>query len=168
MKLVYLLSGCRQSRFLLALIISIFSANAIADGKYDVTSVKNYSTEFKSNQPIDVNLDVSGVKLDSVFFEAKNLQAFVILRNRTPVSVNPTVGVSLFDSQNKLIATGIDTTDFSFTGDSISAGEQKNIKLSFDRFINDYKEVASFKLVYSLGAERATTSSGSSSRDEDF
>jgi len=154
-----------QFGVIIALLLSVFSTVAIA-GKYEVIGSKNYFAKIKVHSPIDVNLEVSGVKLDSIFFDKNHIQAFVILRNRTPVSVNPTVGVSVFDKAGKMIASGIDISEFSFTGDGIDPGEQKNIKLGLNKFISDFKDADSFQLVFSLGRE-ITTGGGDSRGDED-
>lgn len=147
------------------LLISTIMSTATASG-YEVNSTKNYYAKFIAQTPIDVGLDVNGVKLDSVFFDKNAMQAFLILRNRTPVSANPTVGVSVFDKKGKMIATGIDVTEFSFTGESISAGNQKNIKLSLNKFINDFNDADSFQIVFSLG-KYSNTSADNNSVDGD-
>lgn len=139
---------------LLALLLTGFTPAALADAEYIVTASKTFSGAFKPQEPIDVNLEVSGVRLGSVFFDEDKIQAFIILNNRTPIAVNPKVGVSLFDAKGKLLATGIDASSFSFTGDKISAGDQKNVELAFGKFINDFKDVASFQLVFSLGKDK--------------
>lgn len=152
----------------IVLLLTVFSSSAIASG-YDVASAKNYTAKIQLQSPIDINLEVNGVKLDSIFFDREKLEAFVILRNRTPSSVNPNVGVALFDKKGKLLATGIDSTGFSFTGGDIDAGDQKNFKLDFSRYINDYKKVSKFQLVFSLGKEKKEKSSDdASSSDDDY
>jgi hypothetical protein len=159
-----------QRSMLLAMLLSSLSTVALADTGYEVAASKTYSSRIKLQQPIDVNLEVNGVKLDSVFFDKEKVQAFVILLNRTPSSVSPKVGISLFDAKGKLLATGVDVTGFSFSGDNISAGDQKNIELSFGKFINDYKNVNSFQLVFSLGKVKAppANSKPSSANEADF
>jgi len=156
----------------LAALFSLLSlsafTNASAESQYNVSTAKNYYAKFKAQQPIDIGLDVHGVKLDSIFFDKSTLQAFIILMNRTPVAVSAEVGVSIFDSKGKLIASGIDVTGFSFTGDKVDPGKQKNIKLSFDKFINDYSDAATFQLVFSIYEEVVSKSSGSSVSDDDF
>ena len=147
--------------------ISAFTT-ASAEPQYNVTTAKNYYAKFKAQQPIDIGLDVHGVKLDSVFFDKSNLQAFIILMNRTPVAVSAEVGVSVFDSKGKLIASGIDVTGFSFTGDKVDPGKQKNVKLSFDKFLNDFSNAATFQLVFSIYEEVVSKSSGASTSDDDF
>ncbi|PIE43020.1 MAG: hypothetical protein CSA50_07445 [Gammaproteobacteria bacterium] len=126
------------------------SQSSLAEDGYKVVASKTFSTRLKTQQPIDIGLEVNGVRLNSIFFDKDKMEAFLIFRNRTPVKVTTEVGVALFDSSGKLVATGIDVTGFSFSGDSVGAGEQKNVKLAFARFINDYSEARSFQLVFTI------------------
>lgn len=152
--------------FLMALIAAL-SSQAMADDQYKTQGSKSYKANIKTQRPIQIGMEVSGVALDSVFFDKGTLQAFVILMNRTPVEVRAEVGIALFDARGKLLATGIDVTGFSFTGDKVRAGDQKNVKLSFDKFLNDYSNVASFQLVFSV-AEQSNDKSGANVSDSDF
>jgi hypothetical protein len=152
--------------FLMAF-IAAFSSQAMAEGQYKIQGSKSYKTNIKTQQPIQIGLEVSGVALDSVFFDKSTLQAFVILMNRTPVAVSAEVGIALFDARGKLLATGIDVTGFSFTGDKVRAGDQKNVKLSFDKFLNDYSDVASFQLVFSV-VEETKNKTGANVNNSDF
>ena len=151
------------------LLISVFS-NVSATPLYNTTASKNFHSAFKAQQPIDIGFSVNGVKLDSIFFDKKTRQGFIILVNRTPAAVTTEIGVSIFDSKGKIIASGIDISGFSFSGDHIDPGEQKNVKLSFDKHLNDYSKAATFQLVFSMYEEIQTKSSGSTdiSNDEDF
>lgn len=144
-----------------------FGSQAMAAGQYKIQGSKSYKANIKTQQPIQIGMEVSGVALDSVFFDKSSLQGFVILMNRTPVAVSAEVGISLFDARGKLLATGIDVTGFSFTGDKVRAGDQKNVKLSFDKFLNDYSDVASFQLVFSV-VEETADKSGANVSNSDF
>lgn len=132
------------------LIISLFtlSAGAVsAANKYEVIEAQSFSSKMTGNTPIDVGLEVRGVKLESVYF-GDNMQALLIFWNRSPTTVRPEVGIALFDKSGKLLGTG-------YQGDAIrrkavGAGKKMNYKLYFDKFISDYSKVASFKLVFSI------------------
>lgn len=144
-----------RSGVLAAALVAVQTPLAAAESGYEVTASRTYSSSMKLQQPIDVNMEVSGVKLDSVFFDKDKLQAFIIIINRTPTPVYPKVGISLFDNRGKLIATGIDVTGFNFSGDKVGAGKQKNIELSFSKFINDFNNASSFQMVFALGKDKA-------------
>ena len=116
-----------------------------------MTGTSTFSAAIKVQEPIDLNMEVGGVKLSSVFFDPDKMQAFVILQNRTPIAVTPKVGIALFDAKGKMLATGLDVTAFSFSGEKVSPGDQKNIELSFAKFINEFTNAASFQVVLSLG-----------------
>ena len=135
------------------LIISalIFSTQAFsAEKRLTVLASKNVTGKFVAQKPIDINIDVNGVKLDSIYFDTKKLQAFIILRNRTPSTVTPKVGLAIFGDKNKLIASGEDAKGFSFSSDNIGAGEQKNINLAIGSFLNDFKKAKRFQIVFSI------------------
>lgn len=148
-------------------VIAAFSSQAMAEGQFKIQGSKSHKANIKTQQPIQIGMEVSGVALDSVFFDKSSLQAFVILMNRTPVAVSAEVGIALFDARGKLLATGIDVTGFSFTGDKVRAGDQKNVKLSFDKFLNDYSDVASFQLVFSV-VEETKSKTGANVSNSDF
>lgn len=147
--------------------IAVFTSQAMAESQYKIQSTKTHKANIKIQQPIQIGMEVSGVTLDSAFFDKSSLQAFIILINRTPVTVNAEVGIALFDARGKLLATGIDVTGFSFTGDKVRAGDQKNVKLSFDKFLNDYSNVASFQLVFSV-VEETRSKTGANVNNSDF
>jgi len=135
----------------LLFVVTLFSCQlSYAQDGYNVVASKNFSTKLKTQQPIDIDLEVNGVRLNSVFFDNDKLEAFLILQNRTPAKVTTEVGVALFDSKGKLVATGIDVSEFSFSGDTIDAGDHKNVKLAFPKFINDYSQAKTFQLVFSI------------------
>lgn len=152
--------------FLMAF-MAAFSSQAMAEGQYKIQGSKNHKANIKIQQPIQIGMEVSGVALDSVFFDKSSLQAFVILMNRTPIAVSAEVGIALFDARGNLLATGIDVSGFSLTGDKVRAGNQKNVKLSFDKFLNDYSNVASFQLVFSV-VEETKTKTGANVTNSDF
>lgn len=147
--------------------IAAFSSQTMAEGQYKIQGSKSHKANIKIQQPIQVGMEVSGVALDSVFFDKSTLQAFIILMNRTPVAVSSEVGIALFDARGKLLATGIDVSGFSFTGNKVRAGSQKNVKLSFDKFLNNYADVASFQLVFSV-VEETSDKSGANVNNSDF
>lgn len=152
--------------FLMAF-IAVFSSQTMAESQYKIQGSKTHKANIKIQQPIQIGMEVSGVALDSVFFDKSSQQAFIILMNRTPVAISAEVGIALFDARGKLLATGINVTGFSFTGDKVRAGDQKNVKLSFDKFLNDYSDVASFQLVFSV-VEQTRNKTGADVNNSDF
>lgn len=145
---------------LMAVLLAGLSPVALAGTGYEVSGSSTFASDIKLQMPIDVNLDVNGVKLGSVFFDTDKVHAFVILQNRTPIAVSPKVGVSLFDAAGKLLATGVDVTPFSFSGDNVGPGKQKNVELDFSKFINSYENVGSFQVVFSIGKTKEAPSQG--------
>lgn len=134
--------------------LAIFFApvGVYAKSKTEILGAVSYQRSMIAGTPIEVGIRLKGVKLESIFF-GKN-EALVILWNKTPESVKPNIGIALFDRRGKLVATGFDSRTFKMP---LRAGKQGNYKLRFDKFISNYKAVASFKLVFSL---TKTTSGG--------
>jgi len=132
------------------LIISLFTLSAgsvSAATGFEVIEAQSFSGKMTSNTPIDVGLEVRGVKLESVYF-GDNVEALLIFWNRSPATVRPEVGIALFDKSGKLLGTGYPSA--SPRRKAVRSGKQMNYKLHFDKFISDYSKVASFKLVYSI------------------
>ncbi|PID43919.1 MAG: hypothetical protein CSB48_03805 [Proteobacteria bacterium] len=123
---------------------------SLAGDGYQVVASKTITKQLGVQRPIDLDLEVNGVRLSSVFFDKNKLEAFLILQNRTPERVTTEVGIGLFDRNGRLVATGIDASGFSFSGDSIDAGGQKNVKLAFPKFINEFSEARTFQLVFTI------------------
>ena len=143
-----IVSNLKSITQLLVISLLTLSAGAVsAATKFEVIEAQSFSSKMIGNIPIDVGLEVRGVKLESVYFD-DNLQALAIFWNRSPNTVRPEVGIALFDKSGKLLGTG-------YQGDAIrrkavGAGKKMNYKLYFDKFISDYSKVASFKLVFSI------------------
>ncbi len=135
------------SRFTMACMLLLFLPTVVLAASYEVSSVKTYSAPMKAGQPLDVGLEVKGVKLESIFFD-QNQEALLILWNKTPTKVRPEIGVALFDNKGRLLATGYRTKRVG--AQMIRPGKQKNYRLKFDKFIEDYTKVAKFQLVFSL------------------
>ena len=134
------------------LIISLFtlSAGAVsAASKFEVIEAQSFSGKMTGNTPIDVGLEVRGVRLESVYF-GDNLEALLIFWNRSPATVRPEVGIALFDKSGKLLGTGYQSD--SLRRRAVRSGKQMNYKLHFDKFIDGYSKVASFQLVFSIVA----------------
>lgn len=132
------------------LIISLFTLSAgsvSAATGFEVIEAQSFSGKMTSNTPIDVGLEVRGVKLESVYF-GDNMQALLIFWNRSPNTVRPEVGIALFDKSGKLLGTGYQGD--TFRRKAVGAGKKMNYKLYFDKFISDYSKVASFQLVFSI------------------
>jgi hypothetical protein len=161
-------SVLRRNALLTVVLLVGLSSGAIADTGYIVSASSTFSADFRPQEPITVSMEVRGVMLGSVFFDDAKMNGFLILQNRTPISVTPKVGVSLYDGTGKLIATGIDVTPFSFSGDDIRPGDQKNIELSFGKFINDYSNVKKFQIVLSVGKPKGPPADSKSSADHNI
>ena len=133
---------------LLIILLFTLSASAVsAANKFEVQGTLTYSGTMAGNIPIDVGLEVLGVKLESVYF-SENMSVLVILWNRTPNTVRPEVGIALYDKSGKLLGTGYQS--YSIGRTTVRGGKQMNYWLHFDKFINDYSNVARFELVFSI------------------
>lgn len=150
------------TRTLIAFLLILSTGTAVAATKNEVKGSITYSHKMVTGSPIDVGLEVRGVKLESLYF-SENMEALVILWNKTPVSVHPEVGIALFDKSGKLLGTG--TKSSKLGSSNVRAGKQKNYTLQFDRFMNDYSKVAKFQLIFSI-IEKKTGSSSKGSREE--
>ncbi|EDY86094.1 hypothetical protein GP5015_2004 [gamma proteobacterium HTCC5015] len=136
---------------------------AQAAGNVTVGASKPFYSKFAANTPIDINLQVQGVTLGSIYFSQGDRSALAIVQNKTPAVVTPKVGVSLYDAKGNLLAVGEYKKQGVFSNDSVKAGEQANINLDFSGFVNDYSKVATFKLVFSVTQKAKPSSSGGSS-----
>ncbi|MEE9447432.1 MAG: hypothetical protein V3V09_05700 [Arenicellales bacterium] len=100
------------------------------------------------NQPIDLNMNIMGVKAESIYFGEK--EALVILWNRTPTSVKAYLGLALFDSAGKIMGTGTIRIKNVLNLGGIRSGKQKSYRLNYDKFINNIENVSSYQLVFSV------------------
>ena len=101
------------------------------------------------NQPIDLSMNIRGVKAESIYFGEK--EALVILWNRTPKSMETHLGLALFDSEGQIMGTSIIRIENIFDlGGKIRSGKQKGFRLNYEQFINDIKNVSSYQLVFSV------------------
>ena len=141
-------SAIKSITQLLIILLFTLSAGAVsAATKFEVIEARSFSGKMAGNIPIDVGLEVRGVKLESVYF-GDNMEALFIFWNRTPATVRPEVGIALFDKSGKLLGTGYQRD--SIRRRAVRSGKQMNYKLHFDKFIDDYSKVASFQLVFSI------------------
>jgi hypothetical protein len=142
-------SAIKSITQLLIILLFTLSAGAVsAATKFEVIEALSFSGKMTGNNPVDVGLEVRGVKLESVYFGDK-MEALFIFWNRSPATVRPEVGIALFDKSGKLLATGSDQSG-SLRRMTVRSGKQMNYKLHFDKFIDDYSKVASFQLVFSI------------------
>jgi len=124
----------------LSLLSSVASANILRDSTNGAIVI---------NQPIDLNMNIKGVKAESIYFGEK--EALIILWNRTPKSVKAHLGLALFDNDGNIMGTGIvRIEDFLNLGGTVRSGKQKSFRLNYADFINDIENVASYQLVFSL------------------
>ncbi|MBL4865262.1 MAG: hypothetical protein JKY67_02670 [Pseudomonadales bacterium] len=151
---------------LLITFVLIFTSHAVfAATKSEVVGSLTYSHKMAPATPIDIGLELQGVKVESIYF-SENMEALAILWNKTPMTVRPEIGVALFDKSGKLIGTG--QSSAKFKSSSIRAGKQKNYTLQFDKFLNDYKNVAKFQLIFSIVEKKADSSKNSRDSDDGF
>jgi len=150
------------ARLLVSALLILSAGQVSAAPGFTIKEALTYTGKMTPNSPIDVGLDVRGVKLESIFF-GDNMEALVILWNKTPATVRPEVGIGLFDKSGTLLATGYASSKFSSS--TVRAGKQKNVTLRFDKFIENYQNVAKFQLVFSV-VEKKSGSSRSSSDNE--
>lgn len=149
-----------KTSWALLLLVVLGSVQAAEDAKVDAS--KSFYSKFAANTPIDVNLQVQGVSLNSVYFSQGDRTALAIVQNKTPQVVTPKVGVSLYDSKGNLLAVGEYKKQGVFSSESVKAGEQNNVHLDFSGFVNDFNKVANFKLVFSVTAQQRKSGDGSS------
>lgn len=134
-----------------------------AAGNTTVDASQSFYSKFAANTPVDINLQVRGVTLGSIYFNASDRSALAIVQNKTPMVVVPKVGISLHDAKGNLLAVGEAVKKGLFSNESVKAGEQSNINLDFSSFVNDFSKVSTFKLVFSVAEKTSPSSSGDGS-----
>lgn len=149
-----------EASWALLLLMALGSVQAAQDTKVDAS--KSFYSKFAANTPIDVNLQVQGTSLNSVYFSQGDRTALAIVQNKTPQVVTPKVGVSLYDAKGNLLAVGEYQKKGVFSSAAVKAGEQNNIHLDFSGFVNDFNKVATFKLVFSITAQKSKSGGGNS------
>jgi hypothetical protein len=117
-------------------------AVAVGDEKPKTYHRVSYSGKMVVDKPIDIGIDLKGIKLESIFFSEN--EALVILWNRTPSRVKAYVAIALFNDKNRLIAAG----DKSSKPIGIRSGKQASYNFKFENFISDLKEVSRFHLAF--------------------
>lgn len=149
-----------QASWALLLLMALGVAQAAGN---NVEASKSFYSKFASNTPIDVNLQVRGVTLGSVYFSGGDQTALAIVQNKTPQVVTPKVGVSVYDGQGNLLGVGEYQKQGVFSSESVKAGEQANVNLDFSGFVSDFSKVATFKLVFSVREKQRTGGSSGGS-----
>ena len=115
---------------------------AIGDEKPKTYHRVSYSGKMLVDTPIDIGIDLKGVKLESIFFSGN--EALAIVWNRTPSRVKAYVAIALFDDKNRLIAADAESSK----PIGIRSGKQANYNFKFKNFISDFKGVSRFHLVF--------------------
>lgn len=105
-----------------------------------------YTGKVIVDKPVELGFDHGGVKFQSITFSGN--EALIIVWNRMPKAVKGNVGIALFDEKNRLIAAESDSQSVTRALTSIRAGKQTAFKVKFKKFISDFKEVASYRLVF--------------------
>lgn len=118
----------------------------------------SFSGALVLDQPIEMGIDVKGVKMQSVYFSGT--EAMVILWNRRPQSTKVTVDVAVYDKAGKMVAVG--QKKFSLVAGTIRAGKQANYNFDFSSYLSSMSEAAAFSAVFSV-AEQSSNTSGSRS-----
>lgn len=106
------------------------------------------------DQPIEIGIDVKGVKMQSVYFSGT--EAMVIMWNRRPQSTKVTVDVAVYDRAGKLLAVG--QKKFSLGSGTIRAGKQANYNFDFGSYVQDLSQAAAFSAVFSVAEQSSNTS----------
>lgn len=119
---------------------------AEAPEKQAVAGRDAFTAALVADQPIDMNLDVKGVKMQSVYFSGT--EAMVIMWNRRPKTAKVNVDVVLFDAAGKVIAVG--KRSLSLAGGSIRAGKQSNFSFDFGGYVAGVSDAAKFTAVFSV------------------
>jgi hypothetical protein len=140
------LAMVKRIRSSLALLLGVMMlvpmAGAVGDEKPKTYYRASYSGKMLVDKPIDIGIDLKGVKLESIFF-SKN-EALVIVWNRTPSRVKANVAIALFNDKNQLVAAGAESSK----PIGIRSGKQANYKFKFKDFTSGLKNVSRFHLVF--------------------
>lgn len=113
-----------------------------------------FSGAMVQDRPIDIGIDVRGVKMESVYFNGT--EAMVILWNRSSKPARTVVDVAVFNKEGKMIAVG--QKKFSLAGSSIRAGKQANVNLDFSGYLPNFSEAASFAATVGVSEVTSNTS----------
>ena len=136
----------KRIKFSLALLLVVMMAVPMAvvvgDEKPKTYHRVSYSGKMLVDKPIDIGIDLKGIKLESIFFSEN--EALVIVWNRTPSRVKAYVAIALFNDKNRLIAAGAKSSK----PIGIRSGKQANYNFKFKNFISDLKEVSRFHLAF--------------------
>ena len=127
---------------LLVAMMVLPTAIAIGDEKQKTYYRVFHSGKILIDKPIEISVDLKGVKLESIFFSGN--EALVIVWNRTPSTVKAHIAIALFDDKNQLIAAEAESSK----AIGIRSGKQANYKFKFKNFISDFKGVTRFHLVF--------------------
>ena len=127
---------------LLAAMMVVPMSVATGDEKPKTYHRFSYSGKILVDKPIEIGIDLKGVKLESIFFSGN--EALVIVWNRTPSRVKAYVAIALFDDKNQLI--GAEAASSKPIG--IRSGKPANYNFKFKNFISDFEGVSRFHLVF--------------------
>lgn len=147
----------RIAGFLLGVLLSL-SMPALASeapAQKGVVGKDSFSGVMALDQPIEMGIDVKGVKMQSVYFSGT--EAMVILWNRRPQSTKVTVDVAVHDKAGKLLAVG--QKKFSLGAGTIRAGKQANYNFDFSSYLPNLSEAAAFSAVFSVAEQSSNTGS---------
>ncbi|MFP5382667.1 MAG: hypothetical protein ACLGHG_01215 [Gammaproteobacteria bacterium] len=137
---------------LLSLSLPVLAQEAAA--QKGVVGNDSFAGPMALDQPIEIGIDVKGVKMQSVYFSGT--EAMVIMWNRRPQSAKVTVDVALYDGAGKMLAVG--QKKFSLSAGTIRAGKQSNYKFDFGSYLQDMGAVAAFSAVFSVAEQSSNTS----------
>ncbi len=137
----------RRPHFLLLLAAALVPSLAVTAGAKEPVTYSRiiHSGNMVADKPIEIALDLNGVKLEAITFSGN--EAVVVVWNRTPVGVTAHVGIALYDEQDQLIAAESDSQSIKRTLSKIKPGKAVNLKIKFKKFIPDFKNIAHYKLV---------------------
>ncbi len=99
-----------------------------------------------TDKPIEIALDLNGVKLEAITFSGN--EAVAVVWNTTPHSVAAHIGIALYDENDELIAAESDTQSIARALVKIKSGKAANLKIKFKKFVSDFKDIARYRLVF--------------------
>ena len=138
----------RRPHFLLLLAAALVPSLAVTAGAKEPGTYSRiiHSGNMVTDKPIEIALDLDGVKLEAITFSGN--EAVVVVWNRTPVGVTAHVGIALYDEQDQLIAAESDSQSIKRTLSKIKPDKAVNLKIKFKKFIPDFKNAARYRLVF--------------------
>ena len=146
-------SGIGMKSFLImgyVLLISLNSHIVSASSKDIIDGSVAGEYVFDMDKPLLPKFDVLSVEVESIIFNPDRQLAIATLINNSNVYITPKLGVALMDGNGVLIAVA-DSQKANFLDKArLGPTSQRQLKLDFSGYINDFSRVKQVKLVFSV------------------